>query len=83
MERKTFLNINLTSEERKKLLEEIKCFFYEERDEEIGVIAAENLLDFFMDTMGKQIYNKALDDAKIWFDNKMKDVESDYYVNYK
>lgn len=83
MEKNKFSNITLTSEEKKLLMNEIKNYFYEERGEEIGVIASESVLDFFMNTIGKSIYNKALDDAKIWFDNKIGNLESDYYGMYK
>lgn len=73
----------LTSEDKKKLLEEIKHFFSEERGEDLGIIASENVLDFFLDTMGRQIYDKALNDAKYWFQRQMENIESDYYSNYK
>lgn len=83
MEKNTFSNYNLTKEDRNRLLEEIKNYFLQERDEQIGYIASENLLEFFLDTMGKYIYNKALDDAKMWFDNRMESLESDFYTIYK
>lgn len=78
-----FSNFNLTNEDKKKLLEEIKNYFYQERDEEIGFIASESLLEFFLNTMGKYIYNKALDDSKIWFEKRMENLESDFYSIYK
>lgn len=37
----------LSAEEKKKLLEEIQSYFERERDEKIGIIAAEDLLEFF------------------------------------
>ncbi|MDF2845199.1 MAG: hypothetical protein K0R00_3625 [Herbinix sp.] len=75
--------INLTSEEKKQLLEEIKYYFETERDEKLGIIASEGILDFFMETLGKQIYNKALEDAKYWYSKRMEDVEADFYTLYK
>lgn len=77
------LNINMTTEEKKQMLEEIKYYFKTERDENLGIIASESVYDFFMDTMGKYIYNKALDDAKKWYNNRMEDVEADFYALYK
>lgn len=76
-------NIKLTKEEKEQMIEEIKYYFSEERDEELGIIASENLLDFFLNTMGKYVYNKALDDTKYWFDRNMDNIESDFYALYK
>lgn len=75
--------INLTSDEKKQLLEEIKYYFETERGEKLGILASESILDFFIDNLGKYIYNKALDDTKIWFDHRMGDVEADFYALYK
>lgn len=75
--------INLTAEEKTKLLEEIKYYFEEERDEKLGIIASESILEFFMNTIGGYIYNKALDDAKRWFAYNIENMESDYYSIYK
>lgn len=77
------LNINLTNEEKKQLMEEIKYYFKTEREEDLGILASENILDFFLDNLGKYIYNKALDDTKKWYERRMEDIEADYYVLYK
>ena len=81
--KKTPLGINLTDEERKKLQEEIIYYFETEHDEKLGIIASESILDFFLDHLGKSIYNKALDDAKRWYSKRMEDIEADYYTLYK
>lgn len=49
----------LSPEEKKKLQEEIIYFFQEERDEKLGIIGSETILDFFLDVLGEAIYNKA------------------------
>lgn len=77
------LNINLTSEEKTQLLQEIVYYFDTERDEQLGIIGSENILDFFMDSLGIIIYNKALDDTKHWYDKRMEDIEADFYSLYK
>ncbi len=73
----------LSAEEKRKLLEEIQSYFDEERDEKIGVIAAESLLEFFLNTLGKHIYNKALDNVKLWYEKRMENIEADFYALYK
>jgi uncharacterized protein (DUF2164 family) len=75
--------ILLTSEEKKQLMEEIQYYFETERDEKLGIIASESILDFFMETLGHHIYNKALDDSKLWYNRRMDDMEADYYSLYK
>lgn len=55
----------------------------EEREEEIGIIAAERVFDFFTGNLGKIFYNKGLDDARIWFSKRMEDLEIDYDLLYK
>lgn len=74
---------NLSLEQRKKLQEDIIYFFQEERDEKLGIIGAETVLDFFLDVLGETIYNKALDDAKLWLTRIIENAESDYYALYK
>ena len=77
------VNISLTSEEKNQLLQEIVYYFETERDEKLGIIGSEKILDFFMDSLGVFIYNRALDDAKRWHDKRMEDVEADFYSLYK
>lgn len=53
----------LTEEERKKLLDSIIAFFLDERDEEIGLVAATNVLDFIEAEVAPTIYNRAVEDV--------------------
>ena len=77
------MELDLSKEEKDRMIEEIQGFFYDERDKEIGIIAAQKVLDFFMEDLGRVIYNKALDDSKIWFQKRMEDIELDYDMLYK
>ena len=54
----------LAAEDRDKCIEAIISYFYNERGETIGVIAAAGILDFFLDSAGIDIYNKGIEDAK-------------------
>ena len=54
----------LTSEARKKAVNDIIAFFLDERDEEMGIIGATGLLDFFEQEIGPSIYNVAVDDMR-------------------
>jgi len=54
----------LTEDQKRKAVDNIISYFLDERGEEIGIIAAENLLDFMTEKLGKPIYNKAILDTK-------------------
>ncbi len=73
----------ISPEQKKQMQEEIVYFFKEERGEELGIIGSETVLDFFLDILGDTIYNKALDDVKLWLTRNVENLESDYYVLYK
>ncbi len=55
-------------EEKRQMCSEIAEFFRQEHDLELGIIGTGNILDFFQDMLGKRIYNKALDDAKRFYE---------------
>jgi len=68
----------LSNDEKRYAIDQIITFFAEERDEEIGRIAAEEVLDMFLELLGPQVYNSALEDAKIWLKEKFTTIEVDY-----
>lgn len=75
--------IKLSEAQKKKLGEEIKAFYLDERGEEIGLIEQMQLLALFEQKMAPIIYNRALDDAKRWFTQMMDNMDSDFYTLYK
>jgi uncharacterized protein (DUF2164 family) len=75
--------IKISEAQKKKLNEEIKAFYLDERGEEIGIIEQMQLLDLFEQKLAPVIYNKALDDAKRWYSQMMDNLESDFYALYK
>lgn len=73
-------SIELSTERKEKLLSEIKAFFLDEMDEDIGDLKAGMILDFILSKAGTEIYNQALLDSKIWFKKKIDDLEADFYT---
>jgi uncharacterized protein (DUF2164 family) len=67
-------NFDLKPGEKKQMIDEIIAFFDKERDEDIGILAAELVLDFFLDNLGKKIYNKGIDDAYVFINDKLQDI---------
>jgi uncharacterized protein (DUF2164 family) len=69
--------LQLEPREKDILIEKIIRFFAVERDEEIGYIAAEIVLDFFIEEVGKGIYNKGVNDAQAFITGKIGDIMYD------
>ena len=70
-------------EEKRLMCEEIAHFFKEEHDLDLGIIGTGKVLDFFQEMLGDRIYNKALDDAKRFFEKYADNMETDYYALYR
>lgn len=66
--------ITLSEEAKKQAVDDIKEFFIERRDEEIGQLAAELLLDFMIEKIGAVIYNQAIQDAQAFMSGKVEDL---------
>ena len=67
----------LSDEERKLVKEEMILFFENERDEKIGIIAAEEILNFFLKSVGSKLYNKGINDAKKALENRYEELQFD------
>ncbi len=74
---------SFADEEKKQMLAEITQFFKEEHELELGLIGSERIFDFFQETLGRRIYNRALDDAKKFYENYAGNMEADFYSLYK
>lgn len=69
----------LNDEDKRVVMEEIKRFFFEERDEEIGEIAAMNFLDFVTEKISPYYYNAAIREAVKQTENNAMRLEEDLY----
>jgi len=67
----------LSDGERKSVIEDLILFFENERDEKIGIIAAEEVLNFFLMSVGNKLYNKGIDDAKKVLKNRYEELQFD------
>ncbi len=66
--------IELAKDIRKMLVEDIKKFYWEEREEHIGDLPAEILLDYILHNIGPHIYNQAINDAYTFMSEKVEDL---------
>lgn len=56
--------ISLISEEKKReVIGAIIAFYKSERDEDVGVIAAEEIMELVIDLVGRDIFNKGVDET--------------------
>jgi uncharacterized protein (DUF2164 family) len=69
----------LTKEARDSMKEEIRTFFYQERDEEIGEIATEAVLDFCLEKLGPYLYNEGILDAIKLINERNMNTEEDLH----
>lgn len=68
------MKIKLTKSEQEAMIREIKSFHLDERDEEIGDLAAMLILDFITDSLGKFYYNAGVRDAKSYIFEKLEEI---------
>ncbi|NMB21466.1 MAG: DUF2164 domain-containing protein [Firmicutes bacterium] len=72
--------INMSREDKVKIMEHIITYFAEERDETIGNLAAEHFLDFMIGEVGPYIYNRAIYDARQMVDGRFAQLDEDLYT---
>ena len=66
--------LELSREQKKIAVGDIKEYFACERDEELGDLAAEIILDFILDKIGPAIYNQAIADVQKYMGEKIEDM---------
>lgn len=67
----------LPTEKKQVVKREIIDFFENERDEQIGQIAAQDLLEFFLKSVGKEVYNMGIGDAQKAIKQRMEELDFD------
>ena len=68
--------LTLSREEKKVLIDKIINFFLNERDEEIGRLAAEILLDFICENIAPEFYNRGIRDSISYITERIEDMYS-------
>ncbi len=68
--------IELPAETTKRLIADIKLYFLEHRNEEIGDLQAGFLLEFCLKEIGPAIYNQGVRDAQTYLSRLVDDLDS-------
>jgi len=71
--------IAFDKDETKAIVSEIRDYFREELDQDIGVMPAEMLMTFFADKMGAYYYNRGVYDAQAALKQRMDSLHDDLY----
>jgi len=66
--------IKLTPQIKEKIIESLQQYFHNERDEDLGNLGADLMLDFILKEVGPMIYNQALIDVHEMMEDKLEDI---------
>ena len=67
----------LTADRRAALIREVIVYFKTSHDQEVGMLAAEDILDFFLQAIGSDLYRKAIDDSKSVLKQNLENLDID------
>ncbi len=76
------MSIKLADARRQRLIEGLEGFYRREFDEEMSTLRAGLLLDFFLDALGPQVYNQAVQDARGFMQRKLDDLDGEVFESY-
>lgn len=74
------MSISLSEERRDQLLLALEGFYLEEFDEELSRFRAELIVDFLLGALGPPIYNQAVQDARIFMQRKLEELDGEVYA---
>ena len=64
----------LSKEKRAEMIESIKNYFDNEREEELGDLASGLILDFFMEELADEFYNQGVWDSHVYMNDRVEDL---------
>lgn len=70
----------ISKEIKEEMIDRIQAFFIKERGEEIGNLAAEQVLDFITEEMATYFYNEGIEDSISALQSRMENLEEDLYT---
>jgi uncharacterized protein (DUF2164 family) len=73
------MRIKLSEERRSALISAIQGFFRDQLDDDVGELKAGLVLDFFVKQLGPPVYNQAIRDAHGFMQDKLVDLEGEFY----
>jgi len=74
------MTVRIDDARREELVARLRGFFMEEFDEELSPFRGAQILDFFLETLGPQVYNQAVQDARGFMQQKLDDLDGDLHM---
>lgn len=71
--------IKLSDGRREALLVGLKKLYYTEFDEDLSDFQAEQILSYFIKTLGPPVYNQAIADARAFVAGKLEDLDAELF----
>lgn len=71
------MTMRLSDERREQLTVRIQGFYVEEFDETLSSFRAAQLLDFCVDEVGPHVYNQAVQDARVFMQRKLDELDGE------
>jgi len=72
--------VKLDEARRAQLIEELQAHFKQNFDEQLSEFRAAQILEFFLGSLGPQVYNQAVQDARAFFQQKLDDLDGEVYL---
>lgn len=73
--------IELADRDKQDARDALRHYFDQELDQDIGDLKAELLLGFILEKIGPTIYNRAIEDAQAYLQEKVLDMEAVLHVD--
>ncbi len=71
--------VKLDDARREGLVSRLRGFYQQEFDEELSDFRAEQVLDFFLEALGPQVYNQAVQDARGFMLRALDDIDGEVH----
>ena len=71
--------VKLDDARREGLVSRLQGFYQQEFDEEVSDFRAEQVLDFFLEALGPQVYNQAVQDARGFMLRTLDDIDGEVH----
>ena len=72
--------IKIPREQKEEMIRELQAYFLDEREEEIGNLAAEQIVDYMIKLLGPHLYNQAIADVRTMITQKMDQIDDELYA---
>jgi uncharacterized protein (DUF2164 family) len=73
------MRVKLSEERRRDLVQSFQSYCRAEFDEDVSELKAERVLDYFVERLGPPVYNQAIRDAHAFLQEKLQDLEGEFY----